>query len=119
MSQLLLCPHGHEWEPTEEQRSSGGVGQLICPVCGTAVITNDVTVMGSRRGIDQASLSDRVRPSQGEASLGETFCDRAGQSDVVLSKSASVDEDCSQKTQELAGHSSSEVSDDNSGTVRA
>lgn len=35
MSQLLRCANGHQWEPTPDGVSSGGVTPLICPVCGS------------------------------------------------------------------------------------
>jgi serine/threonine protein kinase len=48
MTQLLHCPSGHQWEADTSKRSETDLRNLRCPVCGTAVLFNDATIVGDR-----------------------------------------------------------------------
>src|SRR5947209_6517011 len=41
MTQLLSCPHGHEWTQVAGDPS---IGQPRCPICGTVVGGNEPTI---------------------------------------------------------------------------
>src|SRR5262245_50576502 len=78
MPQILLCPHGHEWELKENGCSGVDSAHLVCPVCGTAVAGNDLTVVGSKRGFDEATVSDGSSPAPNDASLNKTLYEKEG-----------------------------------------
>jgi eukaryotic-like serine/threonine-protein kinase len=84
MPQLLLCPNGHEWEPSAEDRIGADNVKLTCPICGTAVLSNDATVAQSKPNpltglfvdsnphVDAPSLEATIRESEDPENAGRT-----------------------------------------------
>src|SRR5258708_4323316 len=113
MPQLLLCPHGHEWEAADDVRSVLSTSKVVCPVCGTAVLTNDATVARSKPKDGDGTINNE-KPADEAPSLSDTFqgSEAAGDDPVK------IQDDRSLRTEELTGYYSAKKSDDDSGTIQ-
>src|SRR5262249_18319736 len=123
MPQVLLCPHGHEWEP---ERSDPKIRELVCPVCGTAVLSDDATVVGVRRELSTGTVlagtvlqdGPDCRAAAPEATVCESNAQSSDQSsDTLLGKDGRADREQLDKTCEVTGLALGSAQSPASGTL--
>jgi tetratricopeptide (TPR) repeat protein len=123
MPQVLLCPHGHEWapDPSDPKRP-----ELVCPVCGTAVLSDDATVVGMRPDVSAGTVlaGTVLQDDSGSqsASPGATVCDSNAQSpdqssDTLLAKVGRANGEQLDKTCEVSGLALGNAQSSGSGTL--
>ena len=123
MPQVLLCPHGHEWQP---DGSDPQARELVCPVCGTAVLSDDATVVGMRPDLSAGTvLAGTVLqddPASQSPAPGATVCEADPQSsdqssDTLLAKDGHADREQLDKTCEVTGLARGSAASSASGTL--
>ena len=59
MPQLLTCPHGHQWEASDEARTGSESDPSACPFCGAHEVKASAETVGS------APSSEATLPAPG------------------------------------------------------